>query len=121
MSTSGRESEETNPGNPSGHSELGEDLLPTQTMSSGQLWPSKPVEAGILGPYHLLRPIDRGGMGEVCLAEQKQPIHRHVAVKLIKAGMNTSEVVARFESERQALALLDHPSIAKVFDACSTS
>ena len=59
-------------------------------------------------------------MGEVWLAEQKQPVRRRVAVKLIKAGMDTREVVTRFESERQALALMDHPAIAKVFDAGST-
>ena len=59
-------------------------------------------------------------MGEVWLAEQKQPVRRRVAIKLIKAGMDTREVVARFESERQALALMDHPAIAKVFDAGST-
>jgi non-specific serine/threonine protein kinase/serine/threonine-protein kinase len=56
----------------------------------------------------------------VWLAEQKQPVRRRVAIKLIKAGMDTREVVARFESERQALALMDHPAIAKVFDAGST-
>jgi len=59
-------------------------------------------------------------MGQVWLAEQKQPVRRRVAIKLIKAGMDTREVVARFESERQALALMDHPAIAKVFDAGST-
>ena len=59
-------------------------------------------------------------MGEVWLAEQKQPVRRRVAIKLIKAGMDTREVVARFESERQALALMDHPAIAKVFEAGST-
>jgi serine/threonine protein kinase len=73
-----------------------------------------------IGPYHLLQRIGEGGMGEVWLAEQKQPVRRRVAVKLIKAGMDTREVVARFESERQALALMDHPAIAKVFDAGST-
>ena len=60
-------------------------------------------------------------MGEVWLAEQRQPVRRRVAIKLIKPGMDTREVVARFESERQALALMDHPAIAKVFDAGSTS
>ena len=74
----------------------------------------------VLGPYHLLQPIGVGGMGEVWLAEQRQPVRRRVAIKLIKAGMDTREVVARFESERQALALMDHPAIAKVFDAGST-
>ena len=64
--------------------------------------------------------VGHGGMGEVWLAEQKQPVRRRVAIKLIKAGMDTREVVARFESERQALALMDHPAIAKVFDAGST-
>src|SRR5438552_1811824 len=65
--------------------------------------------------------IGEGGMGEVWLAEQKEPVRRRVALKLIKAGMDTREVVARFESERQALALMDHPAIAKVFDAGSTT
>ena len=74
----------------------------------------------VIGPYHLLELIGEGGMGEVWLAEQKHPVRRRVAIKLIKAGMDTREVVARFESERQALALMDHPTIAKVFDAGST-
>jgi eukaryotic-like serine/threonine-protein kinase len=76
--------------------------------------------AGQIGPYRLLRLIGEGGMGEVWLAEQKAPIHRTVALKLIKAGMDTKAVVARFESERQALALMDHPNIARVYDAGST-
>lgn len=73
-----------------------------------------------IGPYHLLELIGQGGMGEVWLAGQRQPVRRRVAIKLIKTGMDTREVVARFESERQALALMDHPAIAKVFDAGST-
>jgi eukaryotic-like serine/threonine-protein kinase len=64
--------------------------------------------------------IGQGGMGELWLAEQKPPVRRRVALKLIKGGMNTREIVARFESERQALALMDHPAIAKIFDAGST-
>jgi eukaryotic-like serine/threonine-protein kinase len=76
--------------------------------------------AGSIGPYRLLQKLGEGGMGEVWLAEQTEPIHRTVAIKLIKAGMDTGTVVARFESERQALALMDHPNIAKVFDAAST-
>ena len=73
-----------------------------------------------IGPYHLLEKIGEGGMGEVWVAEQHKPIHRRVALKLIKAGMDTRQVIARFESERQALALMDHPAIAKVFDAGET-
>jgi serine/threonine protein kinase/TolA-binding protein len=76
--------------------------------------------AGIVGPYQVLHLIGEGGMGQVWLAEQTQPVQRRVALKLIKVGMDTREVVARFESERQALALMDHPAIAKVFDAGST-
>jgi len=77
----------------------------------------RPRVGQTLGPYRLVQPIGSGGMGEVWLAEQQQPVRRRVALKLIKAGMDTHEVVARFESERQALALMDHPNIAKVFDA----
>ena len=73
-----------------------------------------------IGPYRLLQLIGEGGMGEVWLAEQVEPVRRRVAIKVIKAGMDTRQVVARFESERQALALMDHPAIAKVFDAGST-
>ncbi len=74
-----------------------------------------------IGPYRLLEKIGEGGMGEVWVAEQHKPLHRRVALKLIKAGMDTRQVIARFESERQALALMDHPAIAKVFDAGETS
>ncbi len=71
----------------------------------------------VIGPYHLLQPLGEGGMGLVYLAEQREPIHRRVALKLIKPGMDTREVLARFEAERQALALMDHPHIARVIDA----
>src|SRR5262249_1405300 len=64
----------------------------------------------------LLEQIGEGGMGVVFVAEQQQPVRRKVALKLIKPGMDTKEVVARFEAERQALALMDHPNIARVFD-----
>src|SRR5271156_237486 len=83
-------------------------------------FPETDVFESIIGPYQLLQLIGEGGMGQVWLAEQKQPVRRRVAIKLIKVGMDTREVVARFESERQALALMDHPAIAKVFDAGST-
>lgn len=84
--------------------------------------PFAPIEAAgsVVGPYRLLEKLGEGGMGEVWLAEQSAPIRRRVALKLIKAGMNSREVIARFESERQALALMDHPTIAKVFDAGTT-
>src|SRR6516225_7297579 len=76
--------------------------------------------AMLIGRYRLLQTIGEGGMGQVWLAEQKEPVRRRVALKVVKAGMNSREVIARFESERQALALMDHPAIAKVFDAGST-
>ena len=76
--------------------------------------------AQTIGPFHLLQKIGEGGMGEVWVAEQHKPIHRRVALKLIKAGMDTKQVIARFESERQALAMMDHPAIAKVFEAGET-
>jgi tetratricopeptide (TPR) repeat protein len=78
------------------------------------------IAGAVIGRYHLLQKIGEGGMGEVWLAEQKEPVRRRVALKLVKAGMNSREVIARFESERQALALMDHPAIARVFDAGST-
>ena len=74
-----------------------------------------------IGPYYLLQKIGEGGMGEVWVAEQHEPIRRRVALKLIKAGMDTRQVIARFESERKALAMMDHPAIAKVFEAGETS
>ena len=73
-----------------------------------------------IGPYKLLEKLGEGGMGIVYMAEQLQPIRRKVALKIIKAGMDTGQVVARFEAERQALALMNHPNIAKVLDAGAT-
>jgi serine/threonine protein kinase/regulator of sirC expression with transglutaminase-like and TPR domain len=70
----------------------------------------------LIGPYKLLELIGEGGMGLVYVAEQHQPIKRRVALKIIKPGMDSRQVVARFEAERQALAMMDHPNIAKVFD-----
>jgi eukaryotic-like serine/threonine-protein kinase len=83
--------------------------------------PAPPEEPGaVVGPYKLLQRIGEGGMGTVWLAEQTRPVRRRVALKLIKAGMDSAQVVARFEAERQALALMDHPHIARVLDGGAT-
>jgi serine/threonine protein kinase len=74
----------------------------------------------VIGPYRLLQPIGEGGFGVVYMAEQRKPVRRMVAIKIIKPGMDTAQVIARFESERQALALMDHPNIARVVDAGAT-
>ena len=73
-----------------------------------------------IGPYKLLEQIGEGGFGVVFMAEQTAPVRRKVALKIIKPGMDTKQVIARFEAERQALALMDHPNIARVFDAGAT-
>lgn len=73
-----------------------------------------------IGPYQLLQKIGEGGFGAVYLAEQAEPVQRRVALKIIKAGMDSREVIARFEVERQVLAMMEHPNIAKVFDAGAT-
>jgi serine/threonine protein kinase len=70
-----------------------------------------------IGPYHILDELGDGGMGKVFLVEQKQPVQRRVALKIIKLGMDTKDVLARFEMERQALALMSHPNVASVIDA----
>jgi eukaryotic-like serine/threonine-protein kinase len=74
----------------------------------------------VIGRYKILEPIGEGGYGTVFMAEQTTPVQRRVALKIIKAGMDTRQVIARFEAERQALAVMDHPNIAKVFDAGTT-
>src|SRR4029077_15793504 len=92
------------------------DLAPTpQHVLGSDLAPE------IIGPYKLLQPIGEGGMGSVWMAEQLHPVQRKVALKIIKPGMDSREVLARFEAERQALALMDHPNIAKVFDSGTTA
>jgi serine/threonine protein kinase/WD40 repeat protein len=75
----------------------------------------------VIGPYRLMEQIGEGGFGLVFVAEQQQPVRRKVALKIIKPGMDTREVIARFEAERQALALMDHPNIARVLDAGATA
>ena len=90
--------------------------------AAAQLAAARPPEAlgTHVGPYKLLQVIGEGGFGIVYMAEQQQPIQRRVALKIIKLGMDTKEVIARFETERQALAMMDHPNIAKVLDAGAT-
>ena len=73
-----------------------------------------------IGPYRLVQELGEGGCGVAYLADQTTPVRRQVALKVIKPGMDTKAVIARFEAERQVLALLDHPNIAKVFDAGAT-
>ena len=70
-----------------------------------------------IGPYKLLQQIGEGAFGIVYLAEQDKPVHRRVAFKIIKPGMDSAQVIARFEAERQALAMMDHQNIARVYDA----
>src|SRR2546423_4847575 len=74
----------------------------------------------VIGPYKLLQQIGQGGMGTVFMAEQTQPVQRKVALKVIKPGMDSRQVIARFEAERQALAMMDHVNIARVLDAGTT-
>ena len=81
----------------------------------------EPVPGDRIGRYKLLEQIGEGGWGVVWMAEQEEPVRRRVAVKIIKIGMDTKAVIARFEAERQALALMDHPAIAKVFDGGTTA
>jgi serine/threonine protein kinase len=100
-------------------------------MSTGELHPSADTPTVLdarpahqhprqIGPYKILSVLGEGGMGIVYAAEQRSPVHRTVALKIIKLGMDTRDVVARFEAERQALAMMDHPSVARVYDAGST-
>ena len=77
-------------------------------------------EGMTIGRYKLLQEIGEGGFGVVYMADQTEPVRRKVALKIIKPGMDSREVVARFEAERQALAMMDHPNIAKVLDAGTT-
>ena len=82
--------------------------------------PKNEPEPKVIGPYRLLKSSAYGGMGQVWLAEQIEPVRRQVALKLIRAGMYDAATVQRFKAERQSLAIMDHPAIAKVFDAGTT-
>lgn len=99
--------------------------LQAPTEDAGPARPNEPAghhsdHLDRVGPYRILETLGEGGMGVVYLAEQTEPIRRRVALKVIKPGMDTREVLARFDAERQALALLSHPNVARVFDAGST-
>jgi tetratricopeptide (TPR) repeat protein len=99
------------------HEEL--KALEPETVTQGGGAPTEGA-GSVVGRYKLLQPIGEGGFGTVYMAEQQQPVRRRVALKIIKLGMDTKHVIARFEAERQALALMDHPNIAKVLDAGAT-
>src|SRR5437763_13661862 len=82
--------------------------------------PSPEAPGAIIGPYKLIEQIGEGGMGTVWMAQQTEPVKRLVAVKLIKADMDSRQVIARFEAESQPLALMDHPNIARMLEAGTT-
>src|SRR6267143_5933308 len=82
--------------------------------------PPEEAPAQMIGRYKLLEKIGEGGFGEVWMADQREPVKRRVALKIIKLGMDSRQIVARFEAERQALAMMDHANIAKIFDAGTT-
>jgi tetratricopeptide (TPR) repeat protein len=94
--------------------------VPAGTDPTEDYQPIAECPGTVIGPYKLMEQIGEGGMGLVFVAEQQHPIRRKVALKIIKPGMDTREIIARFEAERQALALMDHPNIARVFDAGTT-
>lgn len=96
------------------------DLLRNSLETTGRLTPEEEQLGGCIGRYKLLEKIGEGGFGVVYRAEQSDPVRRHVALKVIKLGMDTKRVIARFEAERQALALMDHPNIARVLDGGAT-
>jgi len=100
---------------PTGPTEFGSGELPSTADADGP-----PPEDGQIGPYRLLQRLGEGGMGEVWLADQQEPVRRRVALKIIRRGLDTAQELARFEAERQALALMNHSAVARVFDAGKT-
>src|SRR5438105_3159358 len=92
------------------------DLLAPQSAGTEGPAPQQEAAGTRLGPYKLLQKIGEGGMGAVWMSEQQEPVRRLVALKLIRTGLDSGQGVARFEAERQALALMDHPNIAKILD-----
>ena len=122
MTTSGMEPTIDSPGTPPPSS----GSAPTEMQPSGRpvaaprFVPPSEKAGDELGPFKLVKVLGEGGFGVVWMAEQRSPVQRKVALKLIKPGMDTGEVLTRFEAERQALALMDHPGIARVYDAGTT-
>src|SRR5262245_51313921 len=104
------------------HEELGS-IAPSAEAEVGPTidQPMAETAGTVIGPYKLMEQIGEGGMGLVFVAEQQHPVRRKVALKVIKPGMDSRQVIARFEAERQALALMDHPNIAKVHDGGETA
>jgi serine/threonine protein kinase len=96
------------------------DRPPMDLIRTGAYEPPREQPGVSVGPYKLLQEIGEGGMGTVFLAEQTEPVRRKVALKIIKPGMDSKQVIARFEAERQALSMMDHPNIARVLDAGTT-
>jgi eukaryotic-like serine/threonine-protein kinase len=94
---------------------------PSASNAGGTVLLSMERPGDVIGRYKLLQQIGEGGCGVVYMAEQNEPVRRRVALKVIKLGMDTKQVIARFEAERQALALMDHPNIARVLDGGSTA
>ena len=101
------------------HGGTGGPTAPTMKIEFAEE-PADEAVGQTLGRYKLLECVGEGGCGVVYVAEQTEPVHRRVALKVIKLGMDTKQVVARFEAERQALAMMDHPNIARVLDAGTT-
>ena len=115
--------EDRDPGSPP------QSQLETGDLSATRIAPASAVRpatgaaeqpGAVIGHYTLVEEIGAGGFGSVFLADQREPVARRVALKIIKLGMDTQQVIARFEQERQALAMMDHPNIARVFDAGTT-
>src|ERR1700677_3337115 len=97
-------------------SSIGASESRTQTIDTA----TAPTSDDDFGRYQIVRPLGEGGMGTVYLAEQREPIRRRVALKVVKLGMDTGQVLSRFAKERQSLAMMDHPNIARIFDAGAT-
>ena len=104
--------------------ELGDDTFLKSPLAQDEATPSIDIDEALapeLGNYRILKPIGRGGMAIVYLAEQREPVFRRVAIKILRTGIDNPDALARFQLEQQALASMDHPNVAKVFDSGTTS